>query len=111
MMFREGTQLYDYEVIRESGEDVMYINYLGSADVPGIASSPGCMSRTVDSIIESPNVSRIVFVQQRNYSHDFNQVALLAEIANIYTYLTKQEKILRMERLSAFACQRHLSEY
>ena len=28
MMFKADAQLYSYEVVRESGENVMYVNYL-----------------------------------------------------------------------------------
>ena len=57
------------------------------------------MSRTIDALIESPNVSRIVFVQQRNYNHDFQQTSLLLEIAQLYTYLMKHERVLSPARL------------
>lgn len=103
MMFKEGTPVYAYEVIRESGENVMYINYLGAPFVPSLADSSEVMARTVDNLREDPNISRIVFVQQRNYSHDFSQVKILAEISNLYEFLTKQEKIVTPEKLSHLA--------
>ena len=36
-MFKKGAALYAYEVMREAGQDVMYINYLGSPYVPNLA--------------------------------------------------------------------------
>jgi len=57
------------------------------------------MERTVDSLIENPNVSRIVFVQQKNYNYDFEETSFLLEIAQLYVYLVKQEKILSQEKL------------
>ncbi len=108
MLFKQGTPLYAYEVIRESGESVMYVNYLGSSSVPNIADSREVMNRVIDSLIESPNVSRIVFVQQRNYNYDFSQTSYLLEIAQLYTYLTKQERILSSEKI-AF-CQQCLGK-
>jgi len=104
MLFKQGTQVYAYEVIREAGENVMYINYLGAPYVPSIAESKEVMSRTVDAILESPNISRIVFVQQRNYNYDFSQISYLLEIAQLYTYLIKQERILSSEKI-AFCSQ------
>ncbi|MBM3234580.1 type II/IV secretion system ATPase subunit [Candidatus Pacearchaeota archaeon] len=104
MLFKQGTQVYAYEVVREAGENVMYINYLGAPYVPSIADSKEVMSRTVDAILESPNISRIVFVQQRNYNYDFSQISYLLEIAQLYTYLIKQERILSSEKL-AFCSQ------
>jgi type IV secretory pathway ATPase VirB11/archaellum biosynthesis ATPase len=100
MMFKLDTPLYSYEVIRESGENVMYINYLGANFVPSLIDSPIVMARTLDNLKEDSNVSRIVFVQQRNYSHDFSQVKILMEVANLFDFLTKQEKIVSAEKLS-----------
>ena len=99
MMFKKETALYGYEVIREAGQEAIYLNYLGASYVPNLAESSEVMSRVIDALIESPNVSRVVFVQQRNYSYDFSQVALLMEIAQLYNYLMKQERILSPEKL------------
>ena len=100
-MFRENTPLYSYEVVHESGENVMYINYLGAATVPSLSESVEVMGRTVDNLREDPNISRIVFVQQRNYSHDFKQVRMLLEVANLYDFLTKQERLVSPEKLAS----------
>jgi len=99
MLFKSGTPLYSYEIQREGGQDVMYINFLGASFVPNISDSPEVMSRTIDYLIKSPNVGRVVFVQQRNYNYDFSQVKLLQEIAKIYVHLTQQEKILSPGKL------------
>ncbi|MFH1308067.1 MAG: type II/IV secretion system ATPase subunit [archaeon] len=99
MMFKKGTTIYAYEIVRESGQDIMYINYLGAPFTPSLASNGEVMARAIESLIESPNVSRIIFVQQRNYSYDFPQIAMLLEIAQLYTYFMKQEKILSPSRL------------
>src|SRR3989344_7116389 len=101
MQFEEGAALYSYEAKREGGEDVLYFNYLGVPYVPSLVEDPKVMERTIDLLIQNPNVSRIVFVQQNNYNHDSNETFLLLEIANFYTYLTKQEKILSYERISS----------
>jgi len=111
MLFKAGTPLYSYEVSREAGSQVMYINYMGANSVPSIADDPDVMSRTVDLLIEAPNISRIVFVQQRNYNYNAFETFLLQEIANLYVYLTKQEKILTPTKLSilgsSYLGQRH----
>ena len=101
--------MYAYEILREAGQDVMYINYLGSPYVPNLAENPEVMARTVDSLIESPNISRIVFVQQRNYNYDFSETSLLLELAQFYTYLVKQERVLSPERL-ILTCQQCLGK-
>jgi type IV secretory pathway ATPase VirB11/archaellum biosynthesis ATPase len=99
-MFKDGSPLYSYEVIRESGENVMYINYLGASFVPSMIDSGEVLARTLDNLKDDPNVSRIVFVQQRNYSHDFPQVRMLIEVSNFYEFFVNQEKITSVENLS-----------
>ena len=101
MMFKPGTKLYSYEIARESGENVMYVNYLGAAIVPSLINSPEVMARTIDLLKEDSNVSRVVFVQQRNYSHNFEQVQMLIEIANLYEILVKQENVVSIEKLQS----------
>ncbi|MBI5148743.1 type II/IV secretion system ATPase subunit, partial [Candidatus Pacearchaeota archaeon] len=110
MIFEKGAPLYGYEVAREAGQDILYVNYLGSPSAPSLADSPIAMARTVDALIENPTVSRVIFVQQHNYSHDFNQVSMLIEIANLYNYFVKQEKIISASRLAPLACKRCLGQ-
>ena len=100
MQFKEGTQLYSSEVQREAGEDVLYINYLGAPFVPNLAESPDVMEKTFDLLIENPNVSRIVFVQQKNYNYDFKETSMLLELAQMYIFLIKQEAILSQNKLA-----------
>jgi flagellar protein FlaI len=100
MQFKPNSQVYATEIQREQGEDVLYINTIGAPFVPSLAEYPDVMSRTVDLLGENPNVSRVVFVQQRNYSYPSKQVLMLAEIARIYNFLVKQEEILSPKRLS-----------
>ena len=100
MMFKKNTPLYSYEVVRESGENVMYVNYLGADSVPSLIDSAEVMWRTISNLKEDPNVARIVFVQQRNYSHDFVQIKMLSEIANLSDFLIKQERMVSAEKLS-----------
>ncbi len=100
MEFKEGAKLYSYETQREGTEDVLYINYLGAPFVPSLADSPEVMERTIDALMENPNVSRVVFAQQKNYNYDFHETEMLLEIAQLYIYLIKQERILSQEKLA-----------
>ncbi len=100
MMFKGDAALYSYEVSRESGENVLYVNYLGDRIVPSIGDSGEVMARTIDTLKEESNVARVVFVQQRNYSYDFSQIRMLQGVAGLVTFLTKQERIVTPERLS-----------
>ena len=99
MQFKPGAQLYSSEVQGEGGENLLYINYLGAPYVPSLIDSAEVMSRTVDALIENQNVSRVVFVQQKNYNYDFKETSLLLEIAQLYVYFLRQEGILSQDKL------------
>jgi len=99
MQFTPETPLYQHEVQREGGEDVLYINYLGASFVPSISDYPEVMERVIDALIQNPNVSRIVLVQQKNYNYDFRETSLLLGIAQVYVSFLKQEGILNQNRL------------
>jgi len=99
MQFREGTPLYSSEVQREGGEDILFVNYFGAPFVPSLSDYPMVMDKTIDALVENPNVSRIVFVQQKNYNYDFKETSMLLDIAHLYVYLLKQERILSQEKL------------
>jgi archaeal flagellar protein FlaI len=102
MQFKDGAQLYAVEVERKEGEEVLYINYLKAGFVPSISDSSDVMSRTVDALIENPGVSRIVFVQQKNYNYSSDQILLLAEIARLYNFFVRHEEILSSGKLQLF---------
>jgi hypothetical protein len=57
--FKKESKLFDIEVERKQGENVMYVNYLSAPFVPSIADDASVMARTVDSLAENANVSRI----------------------------------------------------
>ena len=99
MQFEKGAKLYSYEVKREGGEDILYFNYQDSSSSPNLAAYPEVMDRTVDALIENPNVSRIIFVKEKNYNYDFRETGYLLEIASLYVYFLKQEEILSHEKL------------
>ncbi|MBI2632427.1 type II/IV secretion system ATPase subunit [Candidatus Pacearchaeota archaeon] len=102
MIFNEKSAPFATEIERRQGEDVLYINLLKTDIIPSIADDARMMERVIDALADNPNVSRIVFVQQRNYNYHFEQISLLAEIARVYHFLVKQEQILSMKTLSLF---------
>jgi len=100
MIFKDNSPVGALEKESKQGEEILYVNYLNAPFVPSLADDPGVMASTIDALAENTSVSRVVFVQQRNYNYPFEQISLLAEIARVYTFLTKQESILSPERLS-----------
>jgi flagellar protein FlaI len=102
MIFPKDRGLYSTEIERKSGENILYINYMGANFSPSIADNPNVMAHTIESLGENPNISRVIFVQQRNSNYDFKEVQMLSEIARVYNYFIKHEEILSPEKLSLF---------
>ena len=102
MLFKKESPLYAIEIQRTQGENVLYVNYLGAPFTPSLAENPAIMARTIETLAQNQNVTRVVFVQQRNYSYPQEQISLLTEIAHIYNFLTEQEEILSPRKLSMF---------
>lgn len=103
MVFKLNSPVYSTELQRKEGETILYINYLGAPIVPSIADSAEVMGRAIDALIDNSEVSRIILVQQRNYNYPFDQVSMLLEIAQLYTYLLKQERILAPDKLGLYS--------
>jgi len=99
MQFEKGAKMYSHEVIREGGEDILYLNYQGSTHPPNLALYPQVMEMAIDALVENPNVSRVVFVTEKNYNYDFRETGYLLEIASFYVYLLKQEEVLSHKKL------------
>jgi archaeal flagellar protein FlaI len=100
MLFKEDAELYSYEINSESGENILYINYLGAPIVPSLGNSGDVMAHTLGVLVEEKGISRIVFVQQRNYSYDASQVQAMIEVVQLRNLLLNSENLLSNEKLS-----------
>ncbi len=97
----DGTKLpiYGYEVTREGEDNVMRVNYEGAPMVPSIENNPTVMGRTCDNLIESKNVTKIIFTQKREYEYDYNQTELIKEIALVYDKFSRQKELFTLNAL------------
>jgi flagellar protein FlaI len=102
-IFEGRVPLYGYEVVREGEDNCMRINYEGAPMVPSIEDNPIVMARTCDNLIESKNVTKIIFSQKREYEYDYNQTALLREIALLYDRMSRQKEMFTLQALQVDA--------
>jgi archaeal flagellar protein FlaI len=102
-MFQGHLPLYGYEVVREGEDNVMRVNYEGAPMVPSIEDNPLVMTRTCDNLIESKNVTKIIFMQKREYEYDYNQTALLRSVASVYDKLSRQKEMFTLQALQVDA--------
>ncbi|MBT7903265.1 type II/IV secretion system ATPase subunit [Candidatus Woesearchaeota archaeon] len=90
-VFGTKVPLFGYELIHEGEDNIMRINYDGAAIVPSLENSGIVMSKTCDNLIESPETTKIVFSQSREYEYDANQVNLIKEIAFVFDQVSRSK--------------------
>ncbi len=92
-LFRQDKKDWDFEVIPEGEENILYIYVEDIPLTPSIEDSSLVFAKTIDILLQVSNISKIIFTQQRDYEYDYNQVQLLLEFADIYKQLYKQKTL------------------
>src|SRR3989344_3032206 len=116
MLFKPGTPLYSYEIVRESGDQIMYINYLGANFVPSIATDAEVMARTIDLLINLKKdpflcyfeLQRLLRQEKINLSMTSSELRL--DQASYIRLLDKFKSILENTKL-IIECRPYLSRY
>jgi flagellar protein FlaI len=87
----EAAQCGASEVIREGEEITIRIDCEKCPFFPSIEDDPRVMSLAMDALAETGTATKIVLVQKRDYEYDYNQTAMLLEIAKLYRQLSKEK--------------------
>ncbi|MBI2670976.1 Flp pilus assembly complex ATPase component TadA [Candidatus Woesearchaeota archaeon] len=93
-MFTKKINPGGFELIKEGEEEVMKINYEGLSINPSLEDSDECMADTIDKLVQVPSVNRIIFFQRRNFEYGYEQTQILREIANIFSHLNRQKRLI-----------------
>ncbi|MBN1156723.1 type II/IV secretion system ATPase subunit [Candidatus Woesearchaeota archaeon] len=88
-----------YEVVREGEDNILKIDAERAEYTPSVEDSPVCMQRTIKKLMETSDITKIVFSQKRDYEYDFSQTQLLIEIAKLYGKLLKQKELFSYQAL------------
>jgi len=96
MAFRSNKKDWDYEVVREGEENILYVYAESLSSIPSIEDSSVCMAHTIDILNQVGDITKIIFTQKRDYEYNYNQTQMLYEIARIY------KKIIRQKNLFAY---------
>ena len=100
-LFGETKKPFTYDIIREGEEIILMIDLEQYPHIPSLEDDPVCMSRTVDILVEAGTVTKIVYLQKRNYEYDYSQTFMVQEIAKLYSQLTKRRDVFGYGNLLA----------
>ena len=84
-------EAYSYDIIREGEETVLRIDCETLNYIPSIEDNPIVMAKTLNILMEVGTITKIVFIQKRDYEYDFAQTQMLSELAQFYNQLVKRK--------------------
>lgn len=79
----------DYEIVKEGQDIIARIKFEECPYFPSIEDEPRVMSRAIEILAENTMITKIVFEQRRDIEYEYEQVAMLKEIADLYKSLTR----------------------
>ncbi|MBS3165246.1 type II/IV secretion system ATPase subunit [Candidatus Woesearchaeota archaeon] len=101
MLFERGLQAGEYEIVHEGDDTILKVNYEGSNIAPSLEDDAMCMSRTVSRLVENLDVTKIIFLEKRDFEYSFEQTQLLLEFAGIFKKLLKEKDMFSYQLLAA----------
>ncbi|MBI5002490.1 type II/IV secretion system ATPase subunit [Candidatus Woesearchaeota archaeon] len=84
---------WEYEVLEEGEENILFIYVESAPYIPSIEDNAFMMGKTVEILTQLDRVTKIVFTQKRDYEYEFNQTAIIVELAQLYRKFVKDKAI------------------
>jgi type IV secretory pathway ATPase VirB11/archaellum biosynthesis ATPase/transcriptional regulator with XRE-family HTH domain len=94
--------VFEHETI----DGILRINVLNSIYGITIEDSPVVMGVVIDKILQVRKVERIILAETREYEYDFEQTAMLVELARVLDKLLNEYKILSISKVTAPGCEK-----
>jgi type IV secretory pathway ATPase VirB11/archaellum biosynthesis ATPase len=79
------------EVIREGEEITVRIDCESCTFFPSLEDDGKVMALAIEALAEAGTATKLVFSQKRDYEYDYNQTAMLMEIAKLYRQLGREK--------------------
>lgn len=89
----------DFEIVKHGVESILKINYLEKGSFPSIEDDGVVMRDVIKKLAQMPNVTKLIFIHNKNYEYDYKQVLLLKEIAEVFETLSKQKELFSAGQL------------
>ncbi len=89
-----------YEVIRETDDVILRIDYDKQQSLPSMEDNEEVMSHAIEAIVDVGDITKLVFYQKRDYEYDTAQTRILVELAHLYKKLMKQKDLFKFTNIS-----------
>jgi len=94
----------DYEI----KDNAIIVNCSGCVFGSNVEDFDVCFAKTIDKIIESGGIEKVILSGTREYEYDYQQTKIIAEIAQAYDTLVNKKNILNYSSLGKENCERCL---
>ena len=88
----------DFEIVKHGVETILKINYFGKQNFPSIEEDGIVMRDTIKRLIQNSSVTKIMFIHNKNYEYDFDQIRVLREIGDVYLKLSKDKNLFKKKK-------------
>jgi flagellar protein FlaI len=92
MAVEGGKTCGSYDILREGEEVILRIECEQCTFFPSLEDNARTMAMAVDILTEVGQVTKIVFVQKRDYEYDYGQVLMLLDVAKLYKQLVQNKQ-------------------
>jgi archaeal flagellar protein FlaI len=93
----------DYTITKESVDNVLKVNYVGTPRIPSLEEDALCMAKTCELLASNPNITKVIFSQKHDFEYEYDQVRLLLEIAKLYKRLIKQKDLFSYNSINSIS--------
>ena len=95
----EKKKICGYEIVQEGGERILKVNCLGCPYGASIEGNEECMARTVDKLLETGKVDRIVLAEAYENEYGLEHTRMLSEVAQLIQDIVQNQKLFAYENL------------
>lgn len=89
----------DFELVKHGVESILKINYLDKEAFPSIEDDAIVMRDTIKKLVQTPSATKIIFIHNKNYEYDYEQLLMLKEVAELFNLLAKQKELFTTGQL------------
>ncbi len=102
MIFSNNKDNFFSEIIRQGEDVILKFDCNNVEDIPSIEDSSLFMSKVIEKLAQTPNISKIVFSQKREYEYDYDQTKILVEIGIIYNKFIREKDAFSYKNLNLY---------
>lgn len=101
-MLFEDNKSFSSEILHQGEDNILKFDCNNTSDIPSIEDSALFMSKVIEKLAQTPNITKIVFSQKRDYEYEYDQTKMLVEVALVYNKFMREKEIFSYQNLNFY---------